>query len=547
MAPSSMGRSSVHSEITNPVTDSQGPIKPCTLREQLLSLFGGLAANLTVLGIAGLVGWYGFKNDWKLPVFSTNGQHSNEEDDWCSEHKVPESICIECNDALMPKPKEKGWCRIHGVSECVLCNPALAQLGKTPVVTKAEMEQSVAALAFEKRTANIPNCKTHLRRIQFATSDDADKSGIVVEPVWRSPVVEFISAPGEIIFDQTRVSHLSARASGTIWKMFKRLGDEVRAGEVIALVEAAEVGKAKTELLQTFANLQLKAQSLANLQDAATAVPASKILESDVALKEADIRLGAACQALTNLGLPIDEGQVKSTSASQLKERLHGLGIPAQSLGAQHQRLLSSNLLPVVSPMDGRVVSTEMVAGEVVDTAKVLFEIAEPKSMWLTLDIRGEDAHRVQKGQLIRFQTHNSTAELVGTITWKSAQVDPKTRTIKVRADLANPDQTLLANTYGTGRVILREEQKAITVPSEAVQWDGCCHVVFVRDKDYLKSDLKVFHVRKVRVGAKAGKNTELIAGVLPNELVVTKGSGLLLTELLRGSLGEGCACHSKK
>ncbi|MGL5095738.1 MAG: hypothetical protein ACRDD1_09130, partial [Planctomycetia bacterium] len=57
----------------------------------------------------------------------------------------------------------------------------------------------------------------------------------------------------------------------------------------------------------------------------------------------------------------------------------------------------------------------------------------------------------------------------------------------------------------------------------------------------------KVFHVRKVRIGAKDDKNTEIAAGLLPRELVVTKGSGLLLTELLRGSLGEGCACHSKK
>ena len=87
-----------------------------------------------------------------------------------------------------------------------------------------------------------------------------------------------------------------------------------------------------------------------------------------------------------------------------------------------------------------------------------------------------------------------------------------------------------------------------MSVPNEAVQWDGCCSVVFVRDKDYLKPDApKVFHVRKVRTGAKDGTNTEVVAGVLPGELVVTKGSGLLLTELLRGSLGEGCACHSKK
>ena len=137
---------------------------------------------------------------------------------------------------------------------------------------------------------------------------------------------------------------------------------------------------------------------------------------------------------------------------------------------------------------------------------------------------------------------------MAGKIAWRSTQADPKTRTVKVRADLADPDGKQTANTFGSGRVILREEEKVVSVPTEAVHWDGCCSVVFVRDKDYLKADApKVFHVRKVRVGAKGEKTTEIIAGVLPNELVVTKGSGLLLTELLRGSLGEGCACHSKK
>jgi cobalt-zinc-cadmium efflux system membrane fusion protein len=56
-----------------------------------------------------------------------------------------------------------------------------------------------------------------------------------------------------------------------------------------------------------------------------------------------------------------------------------------------------------------------------------------------------------------------------------------------------------------------------------------------------------VFHVRKVRLGARDEKNTEVVAGVLPGELVVTKASGLLLTELQRADLGEGCACCHPK
>ena len=58
---------------------------------------------------------------------------------------------------------------------------------------------------------------------------------------------------------------------------------------------------------------------------------------------------------------------------------------------------------------------------------------------------------------------------------------------MKVRVDLPNADGRLRANTFGTGRIVLREEPQAIVVPSEAVHWDGCCNVVFVRDKNFLQ------------------------------------------------------------
>jgi multidrug efflux pump subunit AcrA (membrane-fusion protein) len=93
----------------------------------------------------------------------------------------------------------------------------------------------------------------------------------------------------------------------------------------------------------------------------------------------------------------------------------------------------------------------------------------------------------------------------------------------------------------------LREEKEAIAVPNEAIHWEGCCHVVFVRDKGYFdsKDSPKVFHVRTVRPGTRNGTFTEIIAGVLPGEVLATKGSDVLRAELLKNSLGEGC-CAGK-
>ena len=90
-------------------------------------------------------------------------------------------------------------------------------------------------------------------------------------------------------------------------------------------------------------------------------------------------------------------------------------------------------------------------------------------------------------------------------------------------------------------RLCCARKTDAIVVPSTAVHWEGCCHVVFVRDKDFMKEgSYKVFHTRSVRPGVVMGDYTEMIAGLLPGEVVVTKGSGVLRAELLKGNLGAG-------
>ncbi|MDB5309312.1 MAG: czcB 4 [Gemmataceae bacterium] len=538
--------------VIEPTAPARGP-HPRPSRPR--SGFGAVAGHVgealptvVVLALAGAVGWYGHHSGWRMPKFSDLNGHVTEKDDWCGEHGVPESGCVECDPTLMPRAKARGWCERHGVPECTLCNPELAQLPKKPAVTAADLDRARRSLDFTPRAENNPICRSHQRRLQFATARDADKAGIAVEPVWTAPVLEFVAAPGEVGYDQTRVAHLSSRSPGTVWRVFRHLGEGVKAGDVLALVDAAEVGKAKAELLQAFALLQLKTQTAASIQQSGGAVPPARVREVEAAVQEAQIRLDAARQAIVNLGLPLDEPDPRGTTADQLKTRLPFAGIPAAVARTLDPRTTTSNLLPLVAPMDGVVVSREVVAGEVVDASRILFEVVDTRSLWLTFDVKGEDAPRLKVGHPVRFRPDAGHEELAGRLAWISTQADPKTRTVKVRADIADPEGRHRANTFGSGRVILREEEKVVSVPNEAVQWEGCCHVVFVRDKDYLTDGSpKVFHVRKVRVGAKDGKSTEIIAGVLPGELVVTKGSGLLLTELLRGSLGEGCACHSKK
>ena len=215
--------------------------------------------------------------------------------------------------------------------------------------------------------------------------------------------------------------------------------------------------------------------------------------------------------------------------------------MPKELVGRFDPKSTTGNLLPLTAPFDGVVVSRDVVAGEVVDTKKVLFVVTDPRTMWLTLDLRLEDARSVGVGQKVRFLPDGSNVEAVGLISWISTETDHKTRTVKTRVIIANANGRLRANTFGHAKIILREENQAVVVPNAAIHWEGDCYVVFVRDKDFLKAGApKVFHIRTVRLGAKDDKQTEIIAGLLPGELVATTGSGALRAELLRGNLGEG-------
>ena len=501
---------------------------------------------VVVMMLLGAFAYGGHHFHWKVPKFSTLWQKDSAKEDWCESHHVPESICVECNPKEYPPSKSHGWCALHGIPECPVCHPDLATVEDPNL--QSSREKSLQGLAFSNRKANNPICKTHQRRIQFATMEEVDKAGVTVEPAWVSPMTEYLSAPGEIIYDQTRQAHLSSRANGTVWKVIRHIGDQVKANETLALIDSAEVGKAKSELMQMYALSMLRTQTLGRLRAAGIATSAATLEEAESALRESLIRMNAARQALVNLGLPLENINLQSTTPEALESKLHFLGIPLELHQLMDPTKTTRNLLPVISPMDGTIVSREVVAGEVVDTTRILFEVVNNEYKWITLDVRNEEARFLHNDQKVIYNASGANRDVECKIDWISTQADLKTRTIKARANLEDKGGRLRANTFGAAKIILREEPKALCVPRDAVQWDGCCQVVFVRDKNFLDPKApKLFHVRKVRTGARDESRVEILAGLLPGELVVHQGSGLLLTELLRGNLGEGCACHSKK
>lgn len=534
--------------IDRPATRPPAAPSPPVRRFRLLGTLANYVPTVLVVALLAGLGLYGHRSGWRLPKFSylvpAAQEHS---DDWCAEHGVPESQCVECRPDRLPRGKDYGWCKQHGVHNCPWEHPDVAQLKPIFAPSAADQQRAARALSLTDRAENNRVCKNYRRRIQFASIAALKKAGVDVTLVDRQPISESVSAHGEVGYDQTRFASLCSRLPGTVWRVEKNLGDQVRAGEVLALVDAVDVGRAKAELIQALAQEELQRYTVARLEALTETVARQQVQEAQSGLIRARARVFSAEQALGNLGLPVDLAQLRGIPEGALVERLRRLGIPEAIANQLGPRDTNANLLPLVAPMDGTVVARQVVAGEVVDTSRVLFQLADTRRMWLTLNVTSENAGQLATGQSVRFRADGSREEVGGKLVWISTTADQHTRMVTVRAEVPNPQGLLRSETFGAGRIILREEPQAIVVPNEAVHWEGCCHVVFVRDQGYFdKPDSpKVFHVREVRPGPKNENYTEVIAGVLPGEVVATKGSDVLRAQLLKNNLGEGC-CGGK-
>ncbi len=369
-------------------------------------------------------------------------------------------------------------------------------------------------------------------RIVFDSAETVEKAGIDISTVWTSSFTEQTKAPGEVSFEPSRVARLSSRAGGTVRRVLKFAGDRVIAGETLALVDASEVGKAKAEFQQALVLLRHRERTRDDLVGASGATSPVVVREAEAAVKESMVTLLAVAQTLANFGLPVKAEDYRKLSPTEAAVRLRHLGVE-DAVKAFDAGVHSANLLPIRSPLGGVLLRSEVVAGEVVEAGKPLFTVVDPSRVWIALHVGSEDARRVAVGQKILFRPDGDTREHPATVVWVGTSADELTRTIPVRAEADNAAGSLRASTLGVGRIVLREESKALLVPNEAVQSFRGRSVVFVRDPDYLTGP-KTFDVRVVHLGGRDERNSEVLGGLKEGEIVATKGSAALFEELKR-------------
>ncbi len=359
----------------------------------------------------------------------------------------------------------------------------------------------------------------------------AAKAGIRLARVEVRPIAETVNVSGVTVYDQDHVANLSVRTSGHVWRVEKRVGEQIRKGDCLAIVDAVEVGEAKTEYLQAFVNMQLKDQTLARLTQVKGEVAEKALRQAEAEAREARLRMLSAEQRLINLGLPADRRNLSHGDDERLARDVRVLGLPKSVVDSFDAQTTTANLLPLTAPFDGVVIGRAAAIGEVVSPNDPQFIVADIRRMWVMLDVRKESASLVRHGQRIEFVADGTARPVLGKIDWISTEVNPATRTLQVRATVENPPiagdasegrhRLLKANTFGTGSIVIREMMETVCVPRSALHTERDEAFVFIRDGDR-------FRRRDVRTGVAQDGHIEILSGLKPGDTVAADGSHVL-------------------
>jgi membrane fusion protein, heavy metal efflux system len=387
-----------------------------------------------------------------------------------------------------------------------------------------------------------------LATVTFDNSEAVRQNGLELAEAVARPLEEHVAASGTVGYNRLRLAQLSSRVPGHVWAVRTQPGQAVNKGAVLALIDSEEVGRAKADFLQETFTAWHRARQLERMRAVRSSIPERNLREAEAALRESEVKRFNARQRLLNLGFPLDLNQDPAQPLDRLAGQLQFLGLPPEVIAELSPRPATANLIPLKAPFDGVVVRQDLVAGEVVDPGKPQVVLADVRTMWVRLSVRKEDADRLDLGQRVEFLGEGLTEPVVGRLSWVSTEIDETTRTVQARCEVDNPPRVregkpaaeglrrLRANLFGTARIRVASHAAAVVVPDAAVQrLPDLTPVVFVRREDGLS-----FQPRKVRLGLSRDGLTHVLDGVRAGERVVTRGSFVLKSELMKDTLSAG-------
>jgi cobalt-zinc-cadmium efflux system membrane fusion protein len=341
------------------------------------------------------------------------------------------------------------------------------------------------------------------------TEQQVEAGKFAVAEVRAGKLSKRISVPGSIVPSGDRIARVAVRLLGTVSELRKRLGDNVQAGEVVAVIESREVADAKSEYLAARLMFDLQ-QTLFNRS--------TKLFEGKV-LSENDF-----LRARTTF----EDARVKIETARQ---KLFALSLTAEQIEALPQQPVETlRLQELRAPISGRVAERRVEIGSLVGREgqeSELYVIVDLGVVWADLAIPTSELANIQEGQKITIAAGTNAESSPATIMFVSPLLDRDTRAARVVASVDNAAGKWRPGAFVTAEIPIDEKSADLVAPLAALQSLHGEPVVFVRN-------VEGFEARKVEVGRRDARVAEITAGLAAGERVAT-----LNTFTLKADLGK--------
>ena len=360
-----------------------------------------------------------------------------------------------------------------------------------------------------------------------------DNNGIELEIVQMQPIEGSLTATGKVLAMEDKTATLGPVHDGRIVNFYAGQGSVVHKGQKLADLESADIDEAEADYLKALNDLEnAQRTSAAEIKFNQQTYDRTKLLvEKEISpaknLQQAEHDLDVA---KANGANSISSAKVEVENA---KRHLMILGLSESAIAAMVKRQgLGTSLFPLIAPISGTVVERDGSIGATVGSDANVFKIVDLSSVWIDADVFEKDLSRIHMGESVKVTVPAiPNRSFIGRVILISTVVDPDTRTVKVRTEVANPTGELKPDMFANVEIVTAGRTSALTIPLSAVLDDGGKSVVFVQtDKGYEK--------REVTLGLKSDDRVEIAQGLNAGDKVVTKGNYLLM-EQSKGGEGQ--------
>jgi len=343
------------------------------------------------------------------------------------------------------------------------------------------------------------------------TPEAMTAAGIQLVQVMERVAVVPLKATGTIEANQQRMQQVTPLVSGRVERVTAVAGDRVSAGTVLAVLSSPEIAELHGKEIEAQAQVSLAASNLRRLRR----------------LSE----LGAA--AGKDLAAAESEAATAQAELAHIRASLGALGSDERVRGH------SISSLSLRAPISGTITERHVNAGAGVQAGAPLFSIADLSTVWVIANVPESQINSLRPGTPAEVRSAAlGQAIAQGRITYIDPMLNESTRTGRVRLEVVNPNQQLKIGTFvevnfesGAAQA---ESATELVVPDEAIQTVENKTIVFVPANKPAH-----FEAREIQVGGQADGLRKVIAGLKAGERVVTKGSFVLKTQMLKGEMGE--------